>query len=136
MAHNILDLTTLPHVSEIDRTYLPSLEQELNADRQVVIGDIGRFRSDFEYYAPIAPDETGRPQGGILSLSEVQVRHIYSRLGQRIAAWDDEDASDLCPDSGCDGYLLNDRCTAPNCPTRSDILNAHVQSRGFGDSGR
>ncbi|WP_327309783.1 hypothetical protein OG730_41610 (plasmid) [Streptomyces sp. NBC_01298] len=126
MTRNTIDLTELPHVSEIDRTYLPCLEEELIADRQVVIGDIGRFRSGFEYYAPIAPDETGRPNGGMLSLSEVQVRHIHARLGQQIAAWDDEDAAGLCPDSDCDGYLLNDRCTAPNCPTEIDILSTRT----------
>ncbi|MFB7836176.1 hypothetical protein [Streptomyces sp. NPDC056056] len=128
MPRSIVDLTTLPHVSMIDRNYLPCLEEELNADRQVVIGGIGRFRSGFEYYAPIAPDETGRPKGGMLSLSETQVRHIHARLGQQIAVWDDEDDSELCPDGDCDGYLLNDQCTAPHCPSRSAILSARVQT--------
>lgn len=90
MSNHIVDLSKLPHVSEIVRTYLPSLEEELNGHHQVVIGDIGRFRSGFEYYAPIAPEENGRPKGGMLSLSEEQARHIHAQLGALIKQWDDD----------------------------------------------
>lgn len=87
---HIIDLRTLPHYSEIDRSHMPPVDEDLNGVRQVVIHDIGRFRSGFEYYAPIAPTEDGTPKGGMLSLSQAQVRHLHAELGKLIERWDTE----------------------------------------------
>ncbi|MGW2657034.1 hypothetical protein ACWC1D_25680 [Streptomyces sp. NPDC001478] len=82
------DLRTLPHHSEIDRDHLPPVEEELDGVRQAVIGDIGHFRSGF--YVPIAPAEGGTPRGGMLSLSQAQLRHLHAELGKLIGRWDSE----------------------------------------------
>ncbi|ANZ13347.1 hypothetical protein ACH4YO_40600 [Streptomyces noursei] len=84
----IIDLRTLPSIRDIDRSHLPPLEQSLNGRHELIIGDIARFRSGFEYYAPIAPDEDGRPRGGTLSLDEAQARHVYAQLGAMFKRWD------------------------------------------------
>lgn len=85
---NIIDLRTLTPYTRRDRGCLPRVEADWVGVRQVVIGDIGRYLSSFEYYAPMPPDENGTPQGGALVLSQAQVRHIHAELGVLINGWD------------------------------------------------
>lgn len=87
---DIINLHALPPLQEIDRSHMPPLEQSLIGRHELIIGDIARFRSGFEYYAPIPPREDGRVRGGMLSLGEAQARHIYAQLGELLARWDVE----------------------------------------------
>jgi len=81
-----IDMRTLPRISEIDRTVMPSVEEELTGIHQVIVGTIGRFRSGFEYYAPVDHDGPG----GMLSLSQAQTRHLTKELVALVQKWDTE----------------------------------------------
>lgn len=61
-----------------------------------------------------APDgaETTRPLADLDDL-------LTDTTTGRLDAADDEDADVLCPEAACGGYLVDDRCTDGDCPTRS-----------------
>lgn len=91
MSNHIVDLTKLPSAQDIDRSILPEVEEEWTGDRQVIVSPIGRFNSGYEYYAPVGYSEDGVPLGGMLSLSEAQVRHLYAEFSKHVTQWDAED---------------------------------------------
>ncbi|MET7363196.1 hypothetical protein ABZS76_32830 [Streptomyces sp. NPDC005562] len=97
-----IDLSGQPSWKNADPNILPSVKPSLIGVRRTAVGWIGRLRAGAEMYAPV-PDVD---QGGLLELSQAQVRHLYAEFGKRIAEWDNEprdlvgEADEILSDAG------------------------------------
>lgn len=88
MRSNIIDLKSLPHYKEIDGTAPPVIEEDILAVRGAVLGHVSRFQAGVEMYGLLDPK--GSTLGGLLHLSEAQVRSLAHQLAGLVHKWDTE----------------------------------------------
>lgn len=85
------DMSALPHFRQRDRNHLPPVEPSIMGIREALICDITPIRAGgMKYYAPIGPADDGTPRGGVLQLSQAQVRHLAKQLTAMVEQWDTE----------------------------------------------